>query len=78
VQLCVASRATRYFILHFQLQATIFDFSLTPTHGSVQVSPVLLPDLETIGIAVGMSLLSCLQAEIYVISYPHPVSSRHL
>jgi len=29
-------------------------------------------------VAVGISLLSCIQAEIYVISYPLPVNGRHL
>jgi len=38
------------FHMHFRLQAAIFDFSLTPTHGSVLISPVVLPDLENIGI----------------------------
>jgi len=67
----------RYMLFHkhFRLLAAIFDFSLTPKHGSVQISPVALLDIENIGIAVGISLLSRIQAEI---SYPLPVTGRHL
>jgi len=40
-------------------------------------SPVMLPDLQKISVAVGMLLLTCIQAEIYVIPYPLPVKDRH-
>jgi len=33
----------------------------------------VLPDVENIGIAIGISLLSCIKAEMYVISYLLPV-----
>jgi len=36
------------------------------------------PDLENMGIAVGISLLSCIEAEIYVISYLLPVNCSHI
>jgi len=64
--------------IHFRLQAAIFDFSLTPTHGSVWISPVVLLDIENIGIAVEISLISHLQAQIDVLPYPLPVTGRHL
>ena len=38
----------------------------------------MLPDPENMGKAVGISLLSWLTAEIYVISYLLPVLSRHI
>jgi len=38
----------------------------------------VLPDLKNMGIAVGISLLSCIEAEIYVISYLLPVNDSHL
>jgi len=37
-----------------------------------------LPDLENMGIAFGISLLSCIEAEIYVNSYLLPVIGSHL
>jgi len=37
-----------------------------------------LPDPGNMGVAVGMSLLSCIRAEIYAISYTLPVSGRHV
>jgi len=65
------------FHIHFRLQATIIDLSLTPTNGGVYVNPVVLLDIENIFIAVGISLLSCIYKvhEIYVIPYPLPVIS---
>jgi len=38
----------------------------------------VLPDLENIGIAVGILLISCIEAEMYVISYLLPVNGSHL
>jgi len=38
----------------------------------------VLSDPGNMGVSVGISLLSCILAEIYVISYPLPVSGRHL
>ena len=60
--------------------AAIFDLWLTPTTHSIQTSPIVFLDLENVGIAVEISLLSCIQAEIYVIicfSYLLPVYGRH-
>ena len=60
--------------------AAIFNFSLirtVRTSGSARSSLVVLPDLENMGMAVGSSLLSCIEAETYVISHPLPVNVRH-
>ena len=38
----------------------------------------VLPDPENMGIAVGILLLSCLEAEICVFSYVLPVNGHHL
>ena len=58
--------------------AAIFGFSLIRTLSNVHGSLVVLPDLENMDKAVGLSLLSCIEAEICVIFYPLPVNSRHL
>ena len=65
------------FSIYFQLMAAIFDFPLIRTLGSLPSSLVVLPDRENMGIAVGISLLSRIRAEIYVISYLLPVNGRH-
>jgi len=44
----------------------------------IRISAVIMPDLENISIAVRISLVSCIQAEIYVIPYSHPVTGRHI
>jgi len=62
-----------FFHIHFRLHGSIFDFLCTLT-----IIPVELLDIENIGIAVGISLLWCIQAEIHVIPYPLPVTGRHL
>jgi len=49
--------------------AAICDFSLFRTSEILRSSLIGLPDLENMGIAVGISLLSCIEAETYVISY---------
>jgi len=49
----------------------------TLTWKSIRI-PVMMLDAKNINIAVGISLLSHMQAEIYVISYPLPVTDRHL
>jgi len=50
----------------------------TLTWKSIRISPVMMHDAKNIGIAVEISLLSRIQAEIYVIPYPLPVTGRHL
>ena len=44
---------------------------------SIPTSLFVLPDPENMGIAVRFSLLSCIRAEIYVISHVLPVNGRH-
>jgi hypothetical protein len=58
--------------------AAIFDISLIRTWGSVRGSLVVLPDLENMGLAVGISFLLCIEAEIHVIFYLLPVDNSHL
>jgi len=48
--------------------AAIFDSSLTLRSDSIRISPVVLPDPENMGIAVGIPLLSSIRAEIYIVS----------
>jgi hypothetical protein len=60
------------------VKAAIFNFSLTRTSSSVCSGPVVLPSSDNMGIADGISLLSCSQAEMYVISYLLPVNSDHV
>jgi len=71
-EICVIS------YLYFRLMAAIFDLSPIHTSGILRSTSVVLPDLENIGIAVGISLVSCMEAEIYVISYLLPVNGSHL
>jgi len=78
VDVMYRSRDMRYFISTFRLMAAIFDLSPIRTSGILRSTSVVLPDLENIGIAVGNSLLSCTEAEIYVISYLLPVNGSHL
>jgi len=56
----------------------IFALQHTRTLDSIPSSLYLLRNPENMGVAVGFSLLSCIRAEIYVISDPLPVSGRHL
>ena len=54
--------------------ATIFDLIVTPTTESIYTSPIVSVDPENVEVAVGASLLSCIQAEIFVIAYVLPVN----
>ena len=45
---------------------------------SIHTSPTVLPDPENLGVAVEISLLSYLQAEIYDIANVLPVNGGHL
>jgi len=55
------------FHIHLRLQAAIFDIPFTLTYDSLCTGPVMLLNPENIDIAVEISLLSCILAEIYVI-----------
>jgi len=57
--------------------ATIFDLRHAQTWNRIPSSLSLLPDPENVGVAVGISLLSCIRAGIHVISYLLPVNGRH-
>jgi len=60
-------RDIRYF--YFRLMAAIFDFSLIRTSDSLRSSLVVSPDLENMSIAVGISLISCIETELRLISF---------
>jgi len=49
--------------------AAIFDYSLIRTSDSLRGSLVVSPNLENMGIAVGISLLSCIETELRLISF---------
>ena len=46
------------------VMAAIFDLSVTRMLESVHTSPAVLLDPENVGVAFGISLLSCIEAEI--------------
>ena len=50
--------------MYFRLMAAIFDLPVTPTSESIFNSPTGLLDPENVGVAVGISMLSHIQAEI--------------
>ena len=58
--------------------AVIFDFRHTRMSNSLLKSLSVLPDPENMGIAIGISLLSCTRVEIHVISCLLSVYGRHL
>jgi len=60
------------------VRAVIHSLDVALTWTSIRISPVMMLDAKNINLAVSISLLSRVQAEIYVISYPLPVTSRHL
>jgi hypothetical protein len=64
--------------IYFRLIAVIFNFSLIRTSDRVRGSLIVLPDLENMSVAVGLSMLSCTQADKDVNTYQLPVNSRHL
>ena len=59
--------------INLRLTDAIFDPQLIHVSGSLRSGLVALPDPETMGIAVGISILSCIQAETYVMSDLLPV-----
>jgi hypothetical protein len=58
--------------------ATMFDSPVTATWESIRFSPTVLPYPDNMGKALGISLLSCIEAEINVIFYLLPINDRHL
>jgi len=67
----------RYFISTSGLWQPSLIYPLFVHRAFFGVLQYMLPDLENIGIAVEISLLSCMEAEIYVISYLLPVNGSH-
>jgi len=58
--------------------AAIFHFSLIRTTDSLRSSLVVSSYIESMGIGVWISFLSCIEAEICVISHQLPVNGSHL
>jgi len=56
--------------------SAVFDFSFFQTWGIIRSSLIGLLYLKNMGIAIGLSLISCIEAEVYVISYLLPVNCR--
>jgi len=57
--------------------AAIFDFQHAQTYDFIPSSLFVLLDSGNMGVAIGISFLSCIRADIYVISYLLPVNGRH-
>ena len=78
--LCYLVYKLRYtlFPMHFRLLNAVFDFRHTRTSDSISSSLSVLPDPENMGIAIEISLQSCIEAEIDVILFLLPVNGRHL
>ena len=72
-------QAEIYVISHiYWFLAAIFDFPATRTSDSLRSTLVVLHEPECTGTAVGIPLLSRIQAMIYITSYLLPVSGHHL
>ena len=56
----------------------LFEIPVTPTLKSINTSPTMLQEPENFGVAIGMSLLSYIQAEIYDIAYALPVNGGYV
>ena len=63
--------------MYFRLMAAIFNLPVTPTSQSVYNSSTVFLDPENMEVAVGISLLTFLQAEILDIAYVLPVNGGH-
>jgi len=55
--------------------AVIFELLITLTSKRICISRSVLLDPENVGVAIGISSLSCTQAKIFVIAYVHPVKA---
>ena len=64
--------------MYFRLMAAIFDLPVTSTSESIHTSLTVLLDPDNVGVAVGISLLSHIQADIFDIAFVLPVGGRHL
>ena len=54
------------------------DLPFTPTSEIIYISSSVLLDPENVRVAIGISLLSCIKAEIFVIAYVLTVYGSHL
>ena len=66
---CLQAEIYAMSYIYFRLMAAIFDFQHTQTSDSTLTCLYILPDPENMGISVGISLLSCIEAEMCVMSY---------
>ena len=67
------------FSIHFRLVATISNFSHPLSLNNINTGPIVKLDPENIGVAVGISLLSCIETELLVVLYSLPVVyGRHI
>ena len=60
--------------------AAIFELTLALTSGCVTcvcTSTIVLLEVENVRVAVGIFLLSCIQAELYAFSFVLPVNGGH-
>ena len=57
--------------------AAMLDLPVTTTSESIHTSIIVLLDPENVGVAIGISLPSYIQAEIYDIAYVLPVLGGH-
>ena len=64
--------------MYFRLIAAIFEYPLIVTSESIHTSPTVLMDPEYVGVAVGIWLLSYIQAEIYDMADVLPVNGIHV
>jgi hypothetical protein len=64
-------------LMYFRLMAAMLDLSVTPMSESIQTNLIVLPNPENVGVAVGISLLSHIQAKINVTAYVLPVNDGH-
>ena len=56
----------------------MFNLPVTPTSESIHTGIIVLLDPNNVRVAVGISLLSYIQAEIYDISYVLPVNGGYV
>jgi len=73
ISLLSCIQAEIFVIAYVRLMAAIFDLLVTVTLESIRISYSVLLDPENVVVAIGISLLSCLEAEIFVFAYVLPV-----
>ena len=63
---------------HFRLISAIFDFQFIQISDTLRSSPVVLHSSENMGITGGISLLSCIIAEMIVLLNLFPLNGSHV